>query len=142
MQTFIGTKLVNAEPMNRADYNELRGWELPEDENGADEGYLVEYLDGGKPNVEGYKGYVSWSPKAQFENAYRTLDKMNLGDALMLLRNGQRIGRAAWKGAYVFLGAAMPGAAVPTFYKAAGVNAAKWSPDDEDMLANDWALVQ
>lgn len=69
--THIGTKLINAEPMTRAAYNELRGWQLPADENGADEGHLVEYLDGGKPNVEGREGYISWSPKEVFEKAYR-----------------------------------------------------------------------
>lgn len=48
---FIGTKLINAIPMTRKRYNDFRGWELPADENGEDEGYLVEYLDGGKPNT-------------------------------------------------------------------------------------------
>ena len=38
---YIGTKMINAEPMTRAAYNVFRGWELPADENGDDEGYLV-----------------------------------------------------------------------------------------------------
>ena len=70
MQLYTGTKQVKATPMNRADYNTLRGWQLPADEDGTDEGYLVEYIDGGKANVEGYVGYISWSPKAVFEMAY------------------------------------------------------------------------
>lgn len=70
MQLYTGTKQVKAKPMNRADYNTLRGWQLPADEDGTDEGYLVEYVDGGKANVEGYAGYISWSPKAVFEMAY------------------------------------------------------------------------
>jgi hypothetical protein len=74
MQQFIGTKLVNAKPMNRADYNILRGWELPTDEDGTDEGYLVEYVDGGKANVVGYDGYVSWSPAEVFNKSYRECD--------------------------------------------------------------------
>lgn len=68
---YIGTKTIIAEAMTRAAYNTFRGWTLPADENGADEGYLVEYQDGGKPNVPGRAGYVSWSPKEQFDNAYR-----------------------------------------------------------------------
>ena len=56
--------------MNRLDYNAYRGWELPADEDGADDGYLVEYLDGGKPNDTRHEGYISWSPKAQFDNGY------------------------------------------------------------------------
>lgn len=74
MQTFIGTKIIKAEPMNRECYNLFRGWKLPDDENGEDAGYLVEYVDGGKPNVEGHAGYVSWSPKEQFDNAYHPTD--------------------------------------------------------------------
>lgn len=70
-QRFIGTKVILAEAMTRAAYNAFRGWTLPADENGADAGYLVEYQDGGKPNVSGRAGYVSWSPKEQFDNAYR-----------------------------------------------------------------------
>jgi hypothetical protein len=71
MKQYIGTKIVKAEPMNRAAYNVFRNWKLPADENGEDEGYLVEYLDSGKPNVLTHEGYVSWSPKEQFDNAYR-----------------------------------------------------------------------
>lgn len=70
MQLYTGTKQVKAKPMNRADYSTLRGWQLPADEDGTDEGYLVEYVDGGKANVEGYAGYISWSPKGVFEMAY------------------------------------------------------------------------
>lgn len=72
-KTYIGTKVVHALPMNRRDYNTLRGWELPADEDGDDEGYLVEYADGGQANVGGFTGYVSWSPKAVFEQSYHTL---------------------------------------------------------------------
>lgn len=71
MNRFIGTKLVLATAMTRASYNDFRGWKLPEDEDGSDDGYLVEYTDGGKPNVLTHAGYVSWSPKEQFDNAYR-----------------------------------------------------------------------
>ena len=70
MDVFIGTKVVNARPMNRLAYNELRGWKLPEDENGNDAGYLVEYTDKLDNHVAGFKGYVSWSPKDVFERAY------------------------------------------------------------------------
>ncbi|MFP3556437.1 Gp49 family protein [Paraburkholderia sp. SIMBA_049] len=68
--TYVGTKVVRAVPMNRLTYSELRGWTVPADENPDDAGYLVEYVDGGKPNVEGFTGYISWSPKDVFECAY------------------------------------------------------------------------
>lgn len=71
MKNYTGTKTVNATPMNRLDYNDYRGWELPADEDGADEGYLVEYTDGGKANDSRHAGYISWSPKEQFDRAYQ-----------------------------------------------------------------------
>lgn len=70
MTVHIGSKAIRAKPMSRLAYNELRGWTLPADEDGADAGYLVEYLDGGQANVSGFEGYVSWSPAAVFERAY------------------------------------------------------------------------
>lgn len=72
MKQYIGTKQINAKPMNRLEYNQFRGWELPADENGEDEGYLVEYVGPGqKANTAEYAGYVSWSPKDVFEESYK-----------------------------------------------------------------------
>ena len=89
MMGYIGRKEILAKPMNRRDYNDLRGWVLPEDEDGDDEGYLVEYLDGGKANVDGFKGYISWSPKDVFERAYQR--KESYEDCLTIrLRDIQR----------------------------------------------------
>ncbi len=70
MKTYTGTKTINATPMTRGEYNALRGWTLPADEDGNDEGYLVEYTDGGKANHPDFAGYISWSPKGVFERAY------------------------------------------------------------------------
>jgi hypothetical protein len=103
MEKYIGTKIINAMPMNRADYNKFRGWELPADENGEDEGYLVEYTDGGKPNTTTYQGYVSWSPKEQFENAYRALTGLTFGMAVEALKAGKKVQRAGWNGKGMFL---------------------------------------
>jgi hypothetical protein len=103
MKQFIGVKLIHATPMNRLAYNQLRGWELPADENGDDEGYLVEYLDGGKANVPGYAGYVSWSPKDVFERAYKPTDGMPFGLAVEALKQGLKVTRAGWNGKGMFL---------------------------------------
>lgn len=108
MLEYIGTKAVAARPMNRADYNTYRGWALPADENGTDEGYLVEYLDGGKPNMDGHDGYVSWSPKAQFEAAYQTSGNMSFGHALVALKSGKRVARAGWNGKGMWLALSGP----------------------------------
>jgi hypothetical protein len=70
MTVHIGSKAIRAKPMTRQAYNDLRGWALPADEDGTDAGMLVEYLDGGKANVPGFDGYVSWSPIDVFNRAY------------------------------------------------------------------------
>ena len=71
---YVGTKFLLAKPMTRGDYNLLRGWTVPADENPADEGYLVEYEDGGQRNHPDYVGYISWSPKGVFERAYKPVN--------------------------------------------------------------------
>ena len=71
MKKYIGTKVLKAVPMNRGDYNILRGWNIPKNEDPKEDGYLVEYQDGGKPNHPDYEGYISWSPKDVFEKAYQ-----------------------------------------------------------------------
>ena len=101
-ELYIGTKLINAEPMTRQQYNDFRGWELPTDEDGTDEGYLVEYLDGGKPNTDMYAGYVSWSPKEQFENAYRKTSGLPFGLAVEAMKKGKKVARAGWNGSGMF----------------------------------------
>ena len=98
MKMHVGTKVIRALPMNRQDYNDFRGWQLPENENGADEGMLVEYLDGGKPNTDQFEGYVSWSPKEVFENAYLPNGGLDFGAALMLMHNGMLMTRKGWNG--------------------------------------------
>lgn len=64
MKKYIGTKLIEAEPMNRGDYNKYRGWTIPQNEDPADAGYLIRYPD----------GYESWSPKELFDKAHLALD--------------------------------------------------------------------
>ena len=73
---YIGTKRVLAQPMTRGDYNAYRGWQVPADENPADDGYLVEYLDGGPSNAFGHAGYISWSPKDVFERSYKEVNEV------------------------------------------------------------------
>lgn len=58
---YTGTKTIHAVALSRGRYNEMRGWQIPADENPEDEGYLVAYPD----------GHTSWSPKATFEAAYK-----------------------------------------------------------------------
>ena len=103
MKKYIGVKEINAKPMNRLDYNMFRGWELPADENGSDEGYLVEYIDGGQANTKEYKGYISWSPKDVFERAYRPVDGMSFGLAIEAIKKGYKVARKGWNGKGMFI---------------------------------------
>jgi hypothetical protein len=161
MKLFIGTKVVKATPMNRLAYNQLRGWPLPADENGDDEGYLVEYIDGGKPNLAGYEGYVSWSPKEQFDNAYIDTSKgMSFGQAIEALKRNQLVARAGWNGKSMFL-YLVKGSDLqkglrygfgeylgePEIVSSIAMKTAQntvvigWLASQTDMLANDWVCV-
>lgn len=71
LRTYIGTKQIKAFPMSWGDYCKLRGFEVG-DKHPNTIGYIVEYplTEDSTPNVEGFDGYVSWSPVKAFEEAY------------------------------------------------------------------------
>jgi len=160
MGTYIGTKLVKLRPMSRQEYNDYRGWTLPANEDGADLGYLVEYTDGGKPNDPRHQGYISWSPKAQADAAYRPADGLSFGLAIEALKMGHRVSRRGWngKGMFLFL---VPGSrftvnhapllgiypeGTPIDYhahidmKTAQGEVVPWAASQTDMLADDWVV--
>jgi len=158
MEQFIGNKIINAVLMTRLAYNQFRGWELPLDENGDDEGYLVEYVDGGEANTNAYDGYVSWSPKSVFDRAYNPVTEMTFGDALVMLKAGRKVARAGWngKGMHIYLeeGRHLPLAAgiekgttriydpVFVMYTAQGSHQPGWLASQSDMLSEDWCIVE
>jgi len=162
MQSYIGTKVINAKPMTRAEYNLFRGWELPKDENGADAGYLVEYTDGGKANTSQYQGYVSWSPETVFNKAYKPNSGMSFSEALVYLKLNKKVAREGWngKGMFVFL---VPGSVFSVSrppllgiypagteinyhghidMKTADGLIVPWLCSQTDMLAEDWCVVE
>lgn len=160
-QTYIGTKLINALPMTRQRYNDFRGWQVPADENPDDEGYLVEYLDGGKPNTEMYAGYVSWSPKEQFDKAYRQTTGLPFGLAVEAMKMGKKVARAGWNGSGMFvyyvpagkypvrmeqIKGLFPDDLVPYRHymalKTAQGDVATWAPSCSDALADDWFIIE
>lgn len=55
--------------MSRQEYNDLRGWRLPADEDGSDEGYLIEDINSSPSTLE-FDGYVSWTPKEMFDDQF------------------------------------------------------------------------
>lgn len=60
MKKYIGTKLIEAKEITLGEYNNLKGWTIPENEDPNTEGYIVKYSD----------DYISWSPKKVFEQSY------------------------------------------------------------------------
>ena len=57
MKSYIGAKIIKAKPMTEREF-----W--PNDPDRKDNpGYVVRYPD----------GYISWAPKAVFEEAYRPI---------------------------------------------------------------------
>lgn len=158
---YIGTKIIDATPMTRAEYNSYRGWILPSNEDGADTGFLVEYLDGGAANDPRHKGYISWSPAEVFNNAYRPLEGLTFGMAIEALKIGQKVARSGWngKGMFVYY---VPPASYPVQTEAArkhfGDNSlvpynaylaiknvnetvSTWVPSINDVLAQDWEIL-
>ena len=73
MKRFNALKKVRAKPMSRQEYNDLRCWDLPADEDGSDKGYLVEDINA-PANTDGYSGYVSWTPNDIFEDQFYEAD--------------------------------------------------------------------
>ena len=162
MTRYLGVKLINAQPMTRQAYNEFRGWELPSNENGADEGYLIEYLDGGISNHALFAGYISWSPKEVFNNAYRQVTNMTFGQAVEALKKGLKVARAGWNGKNMFL-FLVPGSTFTVnrapllgiypdgtqiIYqphidmKTAQDTIVPWLASQSDVLSEDWAVVE
>lgn len=158
---YIGTKFIDATPMTRAEYNTYRGWDLPANEVGAEEGFLVEYLDGGKANDSRHVGYITWTPSEPFNKAYRPIKGMTFGMALEALKIGQKVARSGWngKGMFVYY---VPPASYPVQTEPAkkhfGDNSlvpynaylaiknvnetvSTWVPSINDALAEDWEIV-
>jgi len=99
MQNYIGSKHIKAFPLTRGDYNNYRGWKIPNNENPKDPGYLVEYIGAGDSNHPNHVNYISWSPSDVFERAYQTNGEFTLGNAVEFgLNKGFMITRMSWIG--------------------------------------------
>lgn len=145
---YIRMHEVDAEPMTRGDYNKSRGWEIPANENPADEGYKVVYPD----------GYVSWCPKAQFEEAARPCEGMTFGMAIEAMKRGEKVTRKGWNGEGQFVDFRSVDVTYPeesTFRQSlafvfhfknrhtgeTGIQVG-WLASQGDMKAEDWEIVE
>lgn len=150
---YIGTKMIKAKPMTREEYAELSGRNSIQTEKGescSDEGYFIRYTD----------GYQSWSPKKQFEDAYRKSGEMTFGHALEALKQRKCVARTGWNGRGMFLylvkGTELQNAVKygygeyqgePTISDTIAMKTAQntivmgWLASPDDMLADDWMIV-
>ena len=66
--SYVGTKVVGATTMTKNDFLTYLG----KDSDPTDDapGFMIEYLDGGKPNHPLHQGYISWSPVDVFVKNY------------------------------------------------------------------------
>jgi len=90
---YLGVKIVDGEEMTLGAYNKYRGWTIPKDENPADDGFLVVYVD----------GYESWCPKKQFERSNQPLNALTFGHAIEAAKRGCKIARKKWNGKDMFV---------------------------------------
>ncbi|MCH8180245.1 MAG: DUF2829 domain-containing protein [Proteobacteria bacterium] len=123
LTNYIGTKIVGA---------------MPEAASNGAEGYRIVYAD----------GYTSWSPKEAFEQAYRKTDAMTFGDALVMLLRGCDVQRASRSRVKVRLvhpvkpdGPPASFISFPVEWKHAQQYTI-YTPSIDDMLAEDWQVVE
>lgn len=136
--------------MTRVEYQTFRGWTLPLDDKDSEQGYLVEYFDGNKPNTTEYSGYVGWSAKDVFEGAYRPASGLTFGIAIEALKAGKRVKRTGWNGKDTWL-VLRPGKEsdeIPARIDFWAFNAQGertmlpgWCANSTDMLAEDWIII-
>lgn len=160
MKQYIGTKMVQAEPAYRIDlgygrYTYAGVGDVVTTGGVIEAGYRVRYED----------GYLSWSPKAAFEKAYRLTDGMSFGLAIEAAKMGKKIARAGWngKGMWVIYRTGYPdgipcnkntadavGIPEGTLFKVRPYLQMKcvddsfqmWLASQSDILADDWYIVE
>lgn len=141
MKTYIGTKMIQAEP--------CAAWRDAGKHIAGDPGYKVVYPD----------GYESWSPKDVFEEACRPTDAMTFGHAIEAMKAGKKVARAGWNGKnqHIELASCISykspeGQLVNVNHDAIGNRAVAfcgtsgvqmgWLASQSDMLAEDWRIVE
>jgi hypothetical protein len=158
MEKFIGTKIVKAAFINLGDYNRLRGWEIPENEDPTKGGYLVGY-PGADGEFDGdlHEGchHISWSPADIFQASYNFMYGMSFGQALEALRLGKKVARKGWNGKGIFIKLQYPEenskmsspyiyidtTGLETTNEDAVTSLVPWLASQTDMLSDDWEIV-
>ena len=157
----FGGKLVEAYKMTREEYNVIRGWSSPFEENGEDEGFLLNSLTNAKPNTDLLDGYVSWVTKEQKEAEFRETMSFPFGMAIEALKMGHKVSRTGWNGKGMYLVLFDPArdclqtltaycvedkvekALRPFILMSTADNTyVPWIASQRDMLEDDWGIVR
>lgn len=176
MEKYLGVKLIEAEPATRYSGEGFINFVYPDNWE-LDPGIYEKYIKPATSQERGYKvvypdGYVSWSPKEIFEEAYRRIENLTFGLAIEAAKKGHKIARKGWngKGMFVVLMSELklpphscqePGAKVndrtakyigedtpldsrPYFamWTALGQWQPGWNASQADMLAEDWMIAE
>lgn len=97
LKKYIGTKVVEARPMNEIDAESIGYARKNSDNHEWRNGYHVRYT-----NPDG-SFYDSWSPKNVFEKAYHEVKGMNFGEVIEALKTGFAVRRKGWNGKGLFI---------------------------------------
>ncbi|WP_432718981.1 DUF2829 domain-containing protein [Pectinatus frisingensis] len=143
MKTYIGTKVIKAEPMRLMAAERVLNRKI---KDGDADGYLVAYED----------GYRSWSPRLVFEKAYRHTNGMTFGLAIEALKMGKKACRKGWNGKGIFIELQRPDehskmtspyifintTGLQTNNPDAPKSCVPWLASQTDMLADDWEIFE
>lgn len=148
MEQYVGTEIIEAEVMSRGDYNKYRGWDIPENENPEDVGYLVSYPG----------NYETWLLASVFDEIYHYANKMTFGQAIDLVKLGYKVKRKGWNGQNQYIQLATNisyktrqgdivncehecfGNKAVAFVGSQGVQLG-WCASQADLLSEDWEIV-
>lgn len=137
---YIGTKVITAWSEDRVEQVTATS------DKKIRQGYAVKYED----------GYVSWSPRETFVEAYRLAEGktqcLTFGDALHFLKLGYKVSRAGWNGKGLWLEVQRPDAGskmtLPYIFISYPTDAwntpgarVPWVPSISDCLAEDWSVL-
>ena len=149
---------VSAMAMTRQEYNDLRGWQLPENENGSDAGYLIEDSEG-EQNTDKFKGFVQWLPKPEFERKYivesgekhpkedapkdMPVATVDFGSAVYALKQGKKVARSGWNGKGMYIRYVPTTNSLNEHLEIKNVKDTfdTWVPSISDLLAEDWVVL-
>ena len=149
---------VSAMAMTRQEYNDLRGWQLPENKNGSDAGYLIEDSEG-EQNTDKFKGFVQWLPKSEFERKYivesdekhpkedapkdMPVATVDFGSAVYALKQGKKVARSGWNGKGMYIRYVPTTNSLNEHLEIKNVKDTfdTWVPSISDLLAEDWVVL-